>query len=80
MAGCARDLSPAPLQRRLPASELIVPEPLARPAIRQGDDARLLARRALDYGDGNAARLRQARDAYEALRDNYATSAENPSP
>ena len=50
---------------------MIFPDPARRPEIRPGADARLLARRALDYGDGNAARLRQARDAYEAVRLEY---------
>jgi len=49
----------------------VVPDPVARPTIRKGDDARIVARKALDYGDQNAARLRQGRTAYEALAKQY---------
>lgn len=68
LAGCAKEPRPAPLSRDLPAGELIVPAPAPRPAITVGMDARLLARRALDYGDANARLLTAARSSYEALR------------
>jgi hypothetical protein len=57
--------------RTLPAVDLVVPQPAPRPAITVGSDARLLARRALDYGDQNAARLEQARGAYGAIVQTY---------
>lgn len=63
-----------PARRELPAAELLFQPPAPRPAIMAGTDARLLARRALDYGDGNAERLAQARQAYERLRETLATS------
>jgi len=62
----------APLARRLPPVGDIVPVPLPRPQVRKGDDARIVARRALDYGDGNARGLAQARDAYGQLVEDYA--------
>lgn len=77
LSGCVGTGS-APITRRLPAADLIVPAPAPRPAIREGDDVRLLARRALDYGDQNAARLQQARKAYEAVQKHYAASPPNP--
>jgi hypothetical protein len=43
--------------------------------VKAGADARLLARQALDYGDGNTARFTQAQQAYERLRVEYATPA-----
>lgn len=69
MTCAACSTTAGPTARDLPAASLVVPEPVARPSVRVGDDARLLALRALLYGDQNAARLRQARDAYEAVRD-----------
>jgi len=54
-----------------------VPAPAPRPLIREGDDVRLVARRALDYGDQNAQRLEQARAAYETVRDLYAAPPPN---
>lgn len=65
----ARDATPSP--RSLPPAAAIVPDPVARPAVRSGDDARLLARRALDAADANASRLRQARAAYQGVVDAY---------
>jgi hypothetical protein len=39
-----------------------------RPAPSRNEDARIFARRALDYGDANAAALVDGREAYEGLR------------
>ena len=73
LSACAHIPSPRiPLARDLPPVRDVVPDPAPRPVIRKGDDARLLARRALDYGDANAARLGQARDAYQGVVDAYA--------
>jgi hypothetical protein len=43
---------------------------------KRGEDARLYARRALDYGDANAAGLTDAADRYRAL----AEAMEHPAP
>lgn len=42
---------------------------MPRPVPKRGEDARLYARRALDYGDANAAGLADAADRYGALAD-----------
>lgn len=55
----------------LPARELIVPEPSKRPTPQLGDDARIFARKALDYGDSNRQRLIQAGENYQTLIDTY---------
>jgi hypothetical protein len=73
-ASCVASLEPLP--RQLPSAGLVVPAPAPRPLIRAGDDARLVARRALDYGDANAQRLEQARAIYEAVRAEYDRKAE----
>jgi hypothetical protein len=46
-----------------------VPAPAPRPAAKAGEDARLYARRALDYGDQNAAALTDASGRYRALAE-----------
>ncbi|MBP2494731.1 hypothetical protein ABID82_005658 [Methylobacterium sp. PvP062] len=53
----------------LPPVADIVPAPAPRPVPKRGEDARLYARRALDYGDANAAGLGDAADRYGALAD-----------
>lgn len=68
--------TPAPSARLLPSADAVVPDPVPRPAARKGDDARLVARRALSYGDANADRLEQARRAYEAIVQGYGPPAE----
>lgn len=55
LSGCA-STNTAPIIPQLPAAKAIFPEPVPRPEIRVGDDARILARRALGYGDSNAVR------------------------
>jgi hypothetical protein len=72
LAACATTQGPVPLARQLPAVDVVIPRPVPRPAARAGDDARLAALRAYGYGDANAARLQQAREAYEALAKDYA--------
>jgi hypothetical protein len=46
----------------------VIRAPAKRPAPSRNEDARLFARRALDYGDANAAALTDGREAYEILR------------
>lgn len=65
-----------PSARHLPSAEAIVPESAPRPVIGKGDDARLVARKALSYGDANADRLEQARRAYEVVIQGYGLPAE----
>lgn len=55
--------------RALPPVADIVPAPAVRPIPMRGEDARLYARRALDYGDENAAGLRSGAEAYARLAD-----------
>ncbi len=50
----------------------VIRSPAPRPAPSRGEDARLFARRALDYGDANAAALADGREAYEDLRRGFA--------
>ncbi|WP_156312177.1 hypothetical protein [Methylobacterium platani] len=52
--------------------------PAPRPVPRKGDDARLFARRALDYGDANAAALVDGRAAYGRVRDELASPGAQP--
>lgn len=54
----------------------MVPAPAARPRPRKGEDVRLFARRALNYGDENAAKLAQAGEAYGAIADHYGAAAQ----
>lgn len=49
-----------------------MPAPAARPVPSRGEDARLYARRALDYGDQNAAGLADAAARYGAIVEAYA--------
>lgn len=68
--GTTRGLSgAAPGVRTLPPVADIVPAPAPRPVPKRGEDARLYARRALDYGDANAAGLGDAANRYGALAD-----------
>lgn len=68
--GTTRGLSSAaPGVRTLPPVADIVPAPATRPVPKRGEDARLYARRALDYGDANAAGLGDAADRYGALAE-----------
>lgn len=53
--------------RLLPAVADVIPAPAARPAPARGEDARIFARRALDYGDANAAALTDAAARYGAI-------------
>ena len=70
--GCAPTISgvsrPDVTARALPRVDDVIRPPLKRPAPSRGEDARLFARRALDYGDANAAALVDGREAYEGLR------------
>jgi hypothetical protein len=50
-----------------------VPEPSPCPKAKAGEDARLFARRALNCGKANKRKLGQAKEAYEALAEDYAT-------
>lgn len=59
--------SAAPGARTLPPVADIVPAPASRPVPGRGEDARIYARRALDYGDANASSLGEAADRYGAL-------------
>jgi hypothetical protein len=52
-----------------------VPETAPRPTLEVGDDVRLLARKALDYGDENARRLEQARKNYGRVVTSYRKGA-----
>jgi hypothetical protein len=52
-----------------------VPETAPRPTLEVGDDARLLTRKALDYGDENARRLAQARKNYGRVVTSYRKGA-----
>lgn len=70
--GACQTASRPPLSRSLPPASQIFATPAKRPAITKGGDARVLALRALNYGDANAARLEQARGTYEAVRVEYA--------
>ena len=76
LTGCASDpVQPlrTPIVRILPAVDSVVLFPVQRPDIEEGDDVRLLARRALDYGDENARRLEQARVSYTLIAQRYAS-------
>ena len=77
-AGCVTAPSPVPIALSLPPAALIVPDPAPRPAVRVGDDARVLALQALAYGEANARRLKQARESYEALAAEYAVPPNYP--
>lgn len=66
--------------RHLPPVADIIPAPAPRPAPRRGDDARHYARRALDYGDANAAALADAGARYGALVEAMAHPAAPPDP
>lgn len=70
VGACASQVT-APVSRILPPVALVVPDPAPRPPIRKGDDVRIVARKALDFGDANALRLEQARAAYQAIADEY---------
>ena len=54
--------------RALPRVDDLIRAPAKRPDPSRNEDARLFARRALDYGDANAAALVDGREAYEGLR------------
>ena len=58
--------------RALPRVDDVIRAPAKRPAPSRNEDARLFARRALDYGDANAAALTDGREAYEILRHELA--------
>jgi hypothetical protein len=64
-----------PVPRSLPPVHSIVPETAPRPTLEVGDDVRLLARKALDYGDENARRLEQARKNYGRVVTSYRKGA-----
>ena len=69
--GCAPTISgarPDVTARLLPKVDDVIRAPAKRPAPFRNEDARLFARRALDYGDANAAALVDGREAYEGLR------------
>lgn len=77
--GTTRGLSSAaPGARVLPPVADIVPLPTPRPVPKRGEDARLYARRALDYGDANAASLGDAADRYGALAEAMKHPAPTP--
>lgn len=51
----------------------MVSDPVERPPpLRKGEDVRLYARKALDYGDANAELLRQGKGNYRAIVEQYA--------
>ncbi|GEP11840.1 hypothetical protein [Methylobacterium gnaphalii] len=58
--------------RSLPPVADIIAAPAPRPVPGRGEDARLFARRALDYGDANAAGLLQSGERYGALAERMA--------
>ena len=64
--------------RMLPRVDDVIRAPAPRPVPRKGDDARLFARRALDYGDANGAALVDGRAAYERVRDELASPGAQP--
>ncbi len=70
-AGCATMPGRTRVARELPPAHHIVADPAPRPIPRKGDDARVFARRALDFGDANAMRLEQARESYQAVADEF---------
>ncbi len=69
--GCAPTITgarPDVTARALPRVDDVIRAPAKRPAPSRNEDARLFARRALDYGDANSAALTDGREAYEGLR------------
>lgn len=69
------DARPEVGARTLPPVADVVPSPSARPVPVRGEDARLFGRRALDYGDQNAAALADAAARYGAVVAAYANPA-----
>ena len=69
VSGCVTTATKPPIARTLPPADQVVLDPAPRPVPEKGGDARVLARRALDYGDQNAARLKQSRETYRAVAD-----------
>lgn len=68
-------MRPALGARTLPPVADVVPAASPRPVPVHGEDARLFARRALDYGDASAAALADAAARYDAVVAAYANPA-----
>ena len=70
LSSCSQTYSQS--RRQLPESSLIVPEPAKRPVAKKGDSGKVLAVKALGYGDQNADKLKRAKRNYECVRVTYA--------
>lgn len=61
--------------RHLPAAADVVPAPAPRPAVKRGDDARVVAAKGFAWGEQNAKRLGQAHANYERVKATYAAGS-----